>query len=326
MEALAIEAFENYSGPQDPKSMLVHLFGNSITSVMTPIRDSTGQSTTVDEYLEEEGSRLRKGAATNFGQMRGNINSCRNASDFDSAVLSMKSTRAKVMDGRFILVSGSASRSCNADKLDIATQFVRRFTEEALRRGGGLVVLADEEHSTRDENGAPHVFDCVVLREVRRYAENAIENPRPYARIVMSDAAQESEIDIANLKLLRDLEQRKVVERLHIPDGVFTGGKYRKQMIHAADAMLAIGGGKGTLSAGLDMTAQGKPVLPLDLRLGSISEDGEGAIALHRQMLTEVEKFFPRTHAQVVNRIGMLSLDRGINDPATVARLAADML
>lgn len=83
MEALAIKAFENYNGPQDPKSMLVHLFGDSMTAVMTPIRDITGQSTTVDEYLGGEGSRLRKGAATRFGQMRGKINSCRNASDFD---------------------------------------------------------------------------------------------------------------------------------------------------------------------------------------------------------------------------------------------------
>ena len=36
MEALAIEAFKDYRGGLDPKSMLVHLFGNSITAVMTP--------------------------------------------------------------------------------------------------------------------------------------------------------------------------------------------------------------------------------------------------------------------------------------------------
>lgn len=84
MEALAIKAFENYQGPQDSKNMLVHLFGNSMTDVLTPIRDSTGQSIAVDEYLGEGGSRLRKGAETHFGQMRGMINSCRNASDFDS--------------------------------------------------------------------------------------------------------------------------------------------------------------------------------------------------------------------------------------------------
>ena len=83
MEALSIKAFENYDGAQDPKSMLVHLFGSSMTAVMTPIRDNTGQSTTVDEYLGEEGSGLRQRASTYFGQMRGKINSCRNASDFD---------------------------------------------------------------------------------------------------------------------------------------------------------------------------------------------------------------------------------------------------
>ena len=153
------------------------------------------------------------------------------------------------------------------------------------------------EDSTRDEKGAPHIFDWVVLREVRCYAESAITDPRTYVRVVMSDVAQESKIDIANLKLLRDLEQRKVVERLHIPDEVFTGGEYRKRMIDIADAMLAIGGGRGTYSAGLEMTAQGKPVLPIDLRLGSISEDGDGAVALHKRMLTEAEQFFPRTHA-----------------------------
>lgn len=84
MEALALKAFENYQGPRDPKSMLVHLFGNSITAVMTPIKDATGQSTTVDENLGEAGSSLRQRASTYFGQMRGKVNSCRNASDFDS--------------------------------------------------------------------------------------------------------------------------------------------------------------------------------------------------------------------------------------------------
>ena len=46
------------------------------------------------------------------------------------------------MNDRFILVTGSASRPCNENKLDIAVQFVRRFTEEVLRRRGGLVILA----------------------------------------------------------------------------------------------------------------------------------------------------------------------------------------
>ena len=82
------------------------------------------------------------------------------------------------MDGKFIMLSGSVGLSCPPDKLEIAFQFVRGFTGEVLRQGGGLVVLAGDEESTKDEHGAPHVFDWLVLREVENYAENTTEVPR----------------------------------------------------------------------------------------------------------------------------------------------------
>ena len=74
------------------------------------------------------------------------------------------------------------------------------------------MVLAGSEELTRDEYGTPHIFDWLALREVEKFAENSTEPPRPYVRIVMSDAATESKIDPANLRLLKNLEQRNVVE------------------------------------------------------------------------------------------------------------------
>ena len=230
------------------------------------------------------------------------------------------------MNGKFIFLSGSASPSCPADKLDIAFQFVRTFIGEVLRQGGSLVVLAGDEESTKDEHGRPRIFDWLVLREVERHAKSTSESPRPYARIVMSDLAPESKIDDANLRLLRDLEQRNVVELCPIRREVFTGGEYRKLMVEEADAMLAIGGGKGTYSAGTEMIASGKAVLPLDLQLGSTADDGDGAVALHREMVSAPRRFFPNTHQDMRNRVGLLSLDRGINDTETVARVSAEML
>ena len=230
------------------------------------------------------------------------------------------------MDGKFIMLSGSASPSCPADKLFVASEFVRCFTGEVLRRGGGLVVLAGSEEATKDEHGTPHIFDWLALREIEKYAENSTEPPRPYVRVVMSDAATESKIDPANLRLLQNLEQRNVVELLPIRREVFTGGQYRKVMIEQGDAFVAVGGGKGTYSAGTDMMAQGKAVLPLDLQLGSIVQDGDGAVALHREMISDPARFFPNTHQEMRNRIGLLSLDRGISDAGTVARVSAEML
>ena len=97
-------------------------------------------------------------------------------------------------------------------------------------------------------------------------------------------------------------------------------------MIERSDAMLAIGGGKGAYAAGTGMTALGKPVLPLDLQLGSAADDGEGAAALHRKMVTEPDRFLPNTYRDVMNKVGLLSLDRGINDAGTVAQVSVEIL
>ena len=84
MESLAIEAFTHYEGQLDPRTMLSHLFGNSIKTVMTPIVDSTGQSRFVDEYLGSARSKSRQRASTYFGQMRARVNSSRTPRELDS--------------------------------------------------------------------------------------------------------------------------------------------------------------------------------------------------------------------------------------------------
>lgn len=215
------------------------------------------------------------------------------------------------MKDKFVLVSGSAGYSCPEAKLGTAIAFLRCFTREVLTRGGGLVVLGSDEGPTKDESGAPRVFDWIVLREVVEYAASTIESPRPYAYVVLSDKAMEGKIDDINLRLLTNLQQRNVVELCHIKRERFTGGKYRKVQTGRADAMLGVGGAKGTYSAGTEMSALGKPVLPVDLVLDSPSGDGEGAVALHREFMSNPSRFFPNTHRDIVNRIGLVSLNRG---------------
>ena len=83
MEALAIDAFRNYEGPQEPRSMLVHLFGYAMDAVMKPISDPTGQSRNVDEYLGRAQSKYRQGARTHFGQMRGKVRNCNTRAQFN---------------------------------------------------------------------------------------------------------------------------------------------------------------------------------------------------------------------------------------------------
>ena len=84
MESLAIDAFKDYQSSLDPKSMLIRLLEHSMDAVKSPIADSTGQSTYVDECLGPADSKLRERASTYFGQMRGRVNSCKTRAAFNA--------------------------------------------------------------------------------------------------------------------------------------------------------------------------------------------------------------------------------------------------
>lgn len=59
-EALAIETFSNYTGNKNKKEMLKHFFKRASELVNYSIKDKTGQSTNVDEYLGSDNSLKRK--------------------------------------------------------------------------------------------------------------------------------------------------------------------------------------------------------------------------------------------------------------------------
>lgn len=83
MESLAVGAFKCYKGELDSRSMLLHFLKYAIKAVLNPIPDPTGQSTYVDEYLGEAGSKLRKGASTHFRQIRSKVRSCETKAEFN---------------------------------------------------------------------------------------------------------------------------------------------------------------------------------------------------------------------------------------------------
>ena len=84
MESLAIEAFKNYQGPHDLKSMFRHFVDFSSRAVMRPITDPTGQSRHVDEYMGQQGSDRRNKASNSFQRMRQRFNSCGTKEDIEN--------------------------------------------------------------------------------------------------------------------------------------------------------------------------------------------------------------------------------------------------
>src|SRR5258706_10664207 len=68
-ESLAIEAFRDYRGTTTSTEMLPIFFERARDLVVRPIRDRTGQSIHVDEYLGAEGSPERLRASHLLGRV-----------------------------------------------------------------------------------------------------------------------------------------------------------------------------------------------------------------------------------------------------------------
>ena len=80
IESLAINAFKGYKGEKTPKKMLEHFFANAKTIVRKPIKDSTGQSIHVDEYLGKSNSEKRKAISYHLDIISRKIASANSAS------------------------------------------------------------------------------------------------------------------------------------------------------------------------------------------------------------------------------------------------------
>lgn len=83
MESLAVDAFSNYNGAPNTRSMLIHFLRYSVRAVLTPIPDPTGQTKYADQSLGKPNSRERSTASSYFGQMRSNVESCKTRDEFN---------------------------------------------------------------------------------------------------------------------------------------------------------------------------------------------------------------------------------------------------
>lgn len=83
VEALAIEAFRNYSGPRTPKAMVTHLVRAASERVLWRIRDRSGQSTYVDDSLGDRDSAARRSLSRKLGRLAQTMENSQTVDDWE---------------------------------------------------------------------------------------------------------------------------------------------------------------------------------------------------------------------------------------------------
>ena len=82
-ESLTIKVFKKYDGQETPKAMLKHFFESVPEHITKPIRDSSGQSVHLDDYLGTENSLERRIVADALGRLGRKIRNADGASALD---------------------------------------------------------------------------------------------------------------------------------------------------------------------------------------------------------------------------------------------------
>ena len=233
------------------------------------------------------------------------------------------------MKPAYILIVGSANPNCDVENLARALEFARNVTVAILDTGNSVSVLATNEPA-RAENDArlPTAFDWEILRTVDKYVQNQPGGNagRVLVRVATGADSDSKRFTCENRLLIRRLQENKALEIRHIPESHHTGGEQRNCLVDMSDGMIAIGGGKGTYITGDMMLAAGKPVIPMDIRIGARWEDGDGALKLLDEMKSDPKLFLPRRHEIVKTRLFALSLEGECPPVERIANEVADIL
>jgi nucleoside phosphorylase len=227
---------------------------------------------------------------------------------------------------RFVLIAGSANASCKLEHLLRAHDFVRSLTRRLLEQGSGVVVFASSEPTHDQDPQVPLLFDWTVLREVASFLKSSGREVRKCVRVVTSNKAMASKLNALQREQLRRLSEARAADIAFIEEDIHTGGNIGDRQVELSHALVVISGGKGVTDRAAKFRRKSRPVVALDLDLGSIANDGPGGVELYRRCLSAPTDFLPRTGSQLPSIAPSMSLVGVAANPSRVAEIVADLL
>ena len=182
--------------------------------------------------------------------------------------------------GRRICIAGSASASTDPKLLSYGHTLVTELARALISRGALLLCgVGKNPRLTGDANSPALIFDWDVIEILAQELKRGNVTPgtpqgHAFAAIFTSKTA--SHIPPDKIAAWDCLINAKAVGIEYVQPGWTSGAVRRSHQARLSDILIAIGGGEGVEHLAREFLAQGKAVIPLDLRLGASTEDGTG--------------------------------------------------
>jgi hypothetical protein len=199
--------------------------------------------------------------------------------------------------GRRIHIAGSAAPDTPDALLRYAHELVEGLVRSLGRAGATFVVGAGKEPLVRpDDSYSPSViFDWTALATLHELLmDERVAAAGPQGRLVSTVATHKTEDQIPEYrrKVWRQLNDVGAVKIEFTEPGWTAGAVRRERQAQQGDLLIALSGGQGVEHLAQLYALAGKPVIPLDLDLGSSTYDGSGGAArLAKSALAHPERF-----------------------------------
>ena len=209
-----------------------------------------------------------------------------------------------LVQGRRILIAGSASESCDPNLLAYAHNLVASVVQNLAAEGALFDVMVGKEPRISEAKGRlPQVFDWTIIETLCDMVKAGKLTAKPGAKLLATTVTSKTQAQIPE-------DRRSIWESLMTQDyiGILPGqhrwssGAIRRSIIAShADILITLGGGEGVEHYASIFMSLSKPVIPLDLKIGSSSNDGSGgSLRILDRLMSNPRDFFPQTEPETL--------------------------
>jgi hypothetical protein len=190
--------------------------------------------------------------------------------------------------GQRICIAGSAAPNVDPQTLAFSHAVVSGIARRALREGATIMTGIGREPLLNESGAAvPLIFDWTVMAAVWAERTRLVRgkggaNAAPAC--VVGTHKTSRQIPKSRKQLWRHLISAGLVDIRYVKSNWTAGALRRQLQADLADVLVVIGGGQGVEHLAMEFIAQKKPVIPLDIPIGSFCEDGRGAPALFEKL------------------------------------------
>jgi len=236
------------------------------------------------------------------------------------------------LSNRIIQIAGSSSKKTDVQIIEFSHQLIRSVTKKLLDDGAIIVSIVGKEKEATikpaDIANPSIIFYWDIFETVYEYAKSMSfsNNTKNLVKVVSSEKA-EAQIPENRKEMWNQLISKGIISLHRINPGWNAGAYKRQKQEELSDVLLILGGGEGVEHLASLYVSHGKPVLPLDIPLGSSYGDGLGGSSLlSRLSIVNPKRFIPRISEETASKLAYLSYERWKTDPEKYAYCILDFL